>query len=102
LPLEKANAAELLATAGPILKCSRRRPATTDGHLGHHHPPDELRSVEKIPVIEKHLRRSRRIVRAEGWSTRAACRGSAELGFIVVQIDGMGTANRSKAFHDCR
>lgn len=23
-----------------------------------------------------------------------------ELGFIVVQIDGMGTANRSKAFHD--
>ncbi len=24
----------------------------------------------------------------------------AEMGFIVVQIDGMGTANRSKAFHD--
>jgi dipeptidyl aminopeptidase/acylaminoacyl peptidase len=24
----------------------------------------------------------------------------ANLGFIVVQIDGMGTANRSKAFHD--
>ena len=24
----------------------------------------------------------------------------AELGFIVVQIDGMGTNNRSKAFHD--
>lgn len=24
----------------------------------------------------------------------------AELGFIVVQIDGMGTLNRSKAFHD--
>src|SRR6185503_5085770 len=23
-----------------------------------------------------------------------------ELGFIVVQIDGMGTNNRSKAFHD--
>jgi Prolyl oligopeptidase family len=23
-----------------------------------------------------------------------------ELGFIVVQIDGMGTSNRSKAFHD--
>lgn len=26
--------------------------------------------------------------------------GLAEIGFIVVQIDGMGTANRSKAFHD--
>ncbi len=24
----------------------------------------------------------------------------AELGFIVVQIDGMGTSHRSKAFHD--
>jgi dipeptidyl aminopeptidase/acylaminoacyl peptidase len=24
----------------------------------------------------------------------------AELGFIVVQLDGMGTSNRSKAFHD--
>lgn len=26
--------------------------------------------------------------------------GLAELGFIVVQIDGMGTSNRSKKFHD--
>src|SRR6267142_375442 len=24
----------------------------------------------------------------------------ADLGFVVVQIDGMGTINRSKAFHD--
>jgi len=24
----------------------------------------------------------------------------AELGFVVVQVDGMGTSNRSKAFHD--
>ena len=24
----------------------------------------------------------------------------AELGFVIVQIDGMGTSNRSKAFHD--
>ena len=23
-----------------------------------------------------------------------------DLGFVVVQVDGMGTANRSKAFHD--
>jgi dipeptidyl aminopeptidase/acylaminoacyl peptidase len=26
--------------------------------------------------------------------------GIAELGFVIVQIDGMGTSNRSKAFHD--
>ena len=33
----------------------------------------------------------------------ARCRpiqAMAELGFIVVHIDGMGTSNRSKAFHD--
>jgi dipeptidyl aminopeptidase/acylaminoacyl peptidase len=29
-----------------------------------------------------------------------ASQAQAELGFIVVQIDGMGTSNRSKAFHD--
>jgi dipeptidyl aminopeptidase/acylaminoacyl peptidase len=36
-------------------------------------------------------------------SFQASYRGMqelAELGFIVVQIDGMGTSNRSKAFHD--
>jgi dipeptidyl aminopeptidase/acylaminoacyl peptidase len=27
-------------------------------------------------------------------------RNLAELGFIVVQVDGLGTSNRSKAFHD--
>jgi dipeptidyl aminopeptidase/acylaminoacyl peptidase len=34
------------------------------------------------------------------FSTRAPQHALAEHGFIVVQIDGMGTANRSKAFHD--
>jgi dipeptidyl aminopeptidase/acylaminoacyl peptidase len=29
-----------------------------------------------------------------------AMQATAEIGFIVVQIDGMGTSNRSKAFHD--
>ena len=29
-----------------------------------------------------------------------ALQAVAELGFIVVQMDGMGTSNRSKAFHD--
>ncbi|MCK5146110.1 DPP IV N-terminal domain-containing protein [bacterium] len=37
-------------------------------------------------------------------SFRRGCRNSdvelAELGFIVITVDGLGTANRSKAFHD--
>ncbi|MBK9387000.1 MAG: prolyl oligopeptidase family serine peptidase [Planctomycetes bacterium] len=35
--------------------------------------------------------------RFEAWS---GSRAMAELGFVVVQIDGMGTSWRSKAFHD--
>ena len=31
---------------------------------------------------------------------RGDCQALAELGFIVVEIDGMGTPQRSKAFHD--
>ncbi len=31
---------------------------------------------------------------------RSEMQSLADLGFIVVQLDGMGTANRSKAFHD--
>jgi dipeptidyl aminopeptidase/acylaminoacyl peptidase len=34
------------------------------------------------------------------FSTQTGMQSLAELGFIVVQIDGMGTNNRSKAFHD--
>jgi len=32
--------------------------------------------------------------------TYSGMMAQAEIGFIVVQIDGMGTSNRSKAFHD--
>jgi dipeptidyl aminopeptidase/acylaminoacyl peptidase len=36
----------------------------------------------------------------KSFSAYNAMQAQAELGFIVVQIDGMGTSNRSKAFHD--
>jgi dipeptidyl aminopeptidase/acylaminoacyl peptidase len=36
----------------------------------------------------------------KGFGTQTGMQTLAELGFVVVQIDGMGTANRSKAFHD--
>ena len=37
---------------------------------------------------------------AEVQADRRTSRRLAELGFVVVQIDGMGTNWRSKAFHD--
>jgi dipeptidyl aminopeptidase/acylaminoacyl peptidase len=36
----------------------------------------------------------------KSFSTLVGNQSQADLGFIVVQIDGMGTSNRSKAFHD--
>ncbi len=36
----------------------------------------------------------------KAFSVNSSMRGQAEVGFIVVQMDGMGTNNRSKAFHD--
>ena len=63
--------------------------------------PTNFDPKKKYPVIEKIYAGPQGIVRAE--DVRAAADGMqslAELGFIVVQIDGMGTANRSKAFHD--
>ncbi|MFO8174800.1 MAG: prolyl oligopeptidase family serine peptidase, partial [Longimicrobiales bacterium] len=36
----------------------------------------------------------------KSFSRQRRMQAMAELGFIVVQIDGMGTSNRSKAFHD--
>jgi dipeptidyl aminopeptidase/acylaminoacyl peptidase len=36
----------------------------------------------------------------KSFSAYSPCQAQAELGFIVVQIDGMGTSNRSKAFQD--
>ena len=87
-----------LARAGGV---RRQGPRRHDGHLGRHHPPVELRSDEEVSGDREHLRRAAGLVRAEDVQRRdSACRRIAELGFIVVQIDGMGTANRSKAFHD--
>ena len=72
-----------------------------DRHLRRHLPPDELRPDQEISGDRAHLRRAARLVRAQGVSRRSiAQQALAELGFIVVQIDGMGTSNRSKAFHD--
>lgn len=57
-------------------------------------------STKRYPVIEAiyagpHNSHVPKKYRAASWHAELT-----SLGFIVVQIDGMGTANRSKAFHD--
>ncbi len=55
---------------------------------------------KKYPVIENIYAGPHSSFVPKSFSAFNAMQAQAELGFIVVQIDGMGTSNRSKAFHD--
>jgi dipeptidyl aminopeptidase/acylaminoacyl peptidase len=60
--------------------------------------PAHFDSSHKYPVVEDIYAGPQGSFVPESFSTRAE--PLTELGFVVVQIDGMGTNNRSKAFHD--
>ncbi len=55
---------------------------------------------KKYPVIENIYAGPQGSFVPKSFSAYNQMQSLAELGFIVVQIDGMGTSNRSKAFHD--
>ena len=54
----------------------------------------------EYPVIEKIYAGPHGAHVPKRFSAYHSAQAMAELGFIVVQIDGMGTSQRSKAFHD--
>jgi dipeptidyl aminopeptidase/acylaminoacyl peptidase len=54
----------------------------------------------KYPVIENIYAGPHSSFVPKSFAAFSQMQAQAELGFIVVQIDGMGTSNRSKAFHD--
>ena len=54
----------------------------------------------KYPVIENIYAGPHDSFVPKSFSAYNSMMSLAELGFLVVQIDGMGTSNRSKAFHD--
>ena len=54
----------------------------------------------RYPVIESIYAGPQGSFVPKSFAAYSSLRAQAELGFIVVQIDGMGTSNRSKAFHD--
>jgi dipeptidyl aminopeptidase/acylaminoacyl peptidase len=62
--------------------------------------PTTFDSTKRYPVIEKIYAGPHGSFVPKTFGTHAEMQALAELGFIVVQIDGMGTSNRSKAFHD--
>ena len=89
-----------LASAPEVVR--RQGPRRQDRHLGRHHPARRISiPSKKYPVIENIYAGPQGSFVPKTFSAlSSASQALAELGFIVVQIDGMGTSNRSKAFHD--
>ena len=62
--------------------------------------PANFDATKHYPVIENIYAGPQGSFVPKTFSTQLGMQSLAELGFIVVQIDGMGTSNRSKSFHD--
>jgi dipeptidyl aminopeptidase/acylaminoacyl peptidase len=62
--------------------------------------PRNLDTTKKYPIIEDIYAGPQGSFVPKSFTSRNTYADLNDLGFIVVKIDGMGTANRSKAFHD--
>ena len=62
--------------------------------------PTKFDPAKKYPVIEYIYAGPHGTHTPKTFMASSGMQAQAELGFIVVQMDGMGTSNRSKAFHD--
>ncbi len=100
MELERGSMSALLATGwrAPEVFVSKGRDGTTD-ISGIIIRPTNFDPAKKYPVIENIYAGPQGSFVPKTFSTQTGMQSLAELGFIVVQIDGMGTANRSKAFH---
>jgi dipeptidyl aminopeptidase/acylaminoacyl peptidase len=101
MELEKADASALVASGWrmPEPFMAKGRDGTTD-IWGVIIRPTNFDPGRRYPVIENIYAGPQGSFVPKTFSTQAGMMSLAELGFIVVQIDGMGTSNRSKAFHD--
>ncbi len=101
MDLEKADASALLAAGFkfPEVFVAKARDGKTD-IWGTITRPMNLDPNKKYPVIENIYAGPQGSFVPKTFSAVPGDQAMAELGFIVVHIDGMGTSNRSKAFHD--
>lgn len=102
MELEKADVTELLKTGwrAPEVFSAKGRDGKTD-IWGVIIRPSNFDPTKKYPVIEHIYAGPHNSFVPKTYNPAASLMHEvAELGFIVVQIDGMGTSNRSKAFHD--
>jgi len=101
MDLDKGDTSALLAAGFkfPEVFVAKGRDAQTD-IWGVIIRPMNFDASKKYPVIENIYAGPQGSFVPKTFSAVSADQALAELGFIVVHIDGMGTSNRSKAFHD--
>ena len=101
MELEEADASALLATGWqyPEVFVAKGRDGSTD-IWGIIVRPTNFDPDRIYPVIEYIYAGPHSSHVPKSFSTQRGIQAMAELGFIVAQMDGMGTSNRSKAFHD--
>lgn len=100
--LEKADISDLFAQnwKAPTVFVAKARDGKTD-IWGNIYYPSNFDASKSYPVIEYIYAGPQGSFAQKSFRPYMyAFSGLAELGFIVVQLDGMGTSNRSKAFHD--
>jgi dipeptidyl-peptidase 4 len=99
--VEAADASALLATGWrpPEVFHAKGRDGQTD-IWGIMHLPSHLEPGRKYPVIEDIYAGPQGSAVPTTFAVRRGQQALAELGFVVVQLDGMGMSERSKAFHD--
>jgi dipeptidyl aminopeptidase/acylaminoacyl peptidase len=99
--LEKADISELQANGWepPEVFVAKGRDGKTD-IWGIIERPRKLDPSKKYPVVESIYAGPQGSFVPKSFNPGSRFASLTKLGFIVVQMDGMGTANRSKAFHD--
>ncbi len=99
--LERADASALIAAGwrAPEPFVAKGRDGTTDIY-GVLYRPTNFKRGRRYPVIEEIYAGPQDAHVPKGFRAFARAQSLAELGFVIVQIDGMGTSQRSKAFHD--
>ncbi len=103
--LERADMSALVATGWQVPErfAAKGRDGTTDIY-GVIWRPTHFDAQKSYPIIENIYAGPQSSFTPKAFASYFRCQALAELGFIVVQMDGMGTSDRSKAFHDvcCR
>ncbi len=101
LEIEKTGTKDLLSTGIklPEVFVAKARDGKTD-IWGVVYRPADFDSTKSYPVVENIYAGPQDSYVPKNFSPVNEMQSIAQLGFIVVQVDCMGTANRSKAFHD--